>query len=438
MEKQVPYNIEAEFGVLGSLIIDPQAIDEVIDILSAQDFYRDANRMIYSVIVSLASKRIPSDFLTISDELERLGQMDEIGGPGYITELANQVPTSGNVRWYAEIVARSALNRRLIHAGSQIVTLAYSEADNAVEQADKLLYSVSAEHASQDFSSVGAIADDVLSDLMALHDGQKTLVGVPTGFKEIDHCLGGMQPSDLLILAARPAMGKSSLSLSIAYNAVFTYGQRVALFSLEMSKKQLVQRLLSYDTHVPLYCLRNGYVQDDQWADLMVSQERLNTDKLMIDDTGGITLSALRSKARRLKASHGLDLIIVDYLQLMHADAGNRNRNREQEVAELSTGLKELAKELDIPVLALAQLSRAVEGRKEKVPMLSDLRESGSIENDADVVMFIYRDEYYNPETQRQGLADIIIAKHRNGPVGEVELRFIGSETRFENLEVSA
>lgn len=436
MEKQFPQNIEAEFGVLGSLIIDPQAIDEVIDILGAQDFYRDANRIIYSVIVSLASKRIPSDFLMISDELERLGQMDEIGGPGYITELVNQVPTSGNVRWYAEIVARCALNRRLIHAGGQIVTLAYNEQDDALEQADKLLYEVSSDHASQDFSSVGTIADGVLSDLMALHDGQKSLVGVPTGFTEIDHCLGGMQQSDLLILAARPAMGKSSLSLSIAYNAVFKHNQRVAIFSLEMSKKQLVQRLLSYDTHIPLYCLRNGYIMDDQWNDLMASQERLNTNKLMIDDTGGITLSALRSKARRLKASHGLDLIIVDYLQLMHADAGNKNRNREQEVAELSTGLKELAKELNIPVLALAQLSRAVEGRKEKVPMLSDLRESGSIENDADIVMFIYRDEYYNPETQRQGIADVIIAKHRNGPVGEVSLRFVGSETRFENLEV--
>lgn len=437
MEKQFPQNIEAEFGVLGSLIIDPAALDEVVDILSAQDFYRDANRIIYAAIISLANRRIAADFITLSDELTRLEQMDEVGGPGYITSLINQVPTSGNVRWYADIVARCALNRRLIHAGSQIVTLAYNEHDDALEQADKLLYEVSSEHASGDFSSAGQTVNECMSDLMSAYEKRGTLIGVPTGFTDLDHYLGGLQRSDLIVMAARPRVGKSSLMLNMIHNAVYTYNQRIAIFSLEMSKKQLTQRLLSQDAHVDLYRLRNGWVEDDEWERLMHSRDRLQTDRLMIDDTGGISLSALRSKARRLKSANGLDAIFVDYLQLMHSESSNKNRNREQEIAELSGGLKELAKELDVPIVALAQLSRAVENRSSKVPQLSDLRESGSIENNADVVMFIDRPEVYDPDSERKGMADIIIAKHRNGPDGTVTLRWIGAETRFENLEVS-
>lgn len=437
MEMMLPQNIEAECGVLGSLIIDPEAYDQVADILSAQDFYREEHRLLYAVITDLNGRRIPADFLTICDELHRQNRMDEIGGAGVVTSLINEVPTSGNALFYAQIVARCARHRRLIHAASQMVALAYAEEENAMERAEQLLYGVQTQHTGRDFSSAGSIVNDCLTDLLAIQDGTRTMVGVPTGFSDIDHMLGGMQRSDLLVLAGRPGMGKSALMLSVAYNAVFTSGHRVALFSLEMSKKQLMQRMLSYESHVALYRLRNGYIMDDEWDHLLAARERLSTEALQIDDTGGITLSALRSKARRLKASVGLDLIIVDYLQLIHADAGeNRNRNREQEIAEVSKGLKELAKELDIPVLALAQLSRAVEGRASKVPQLSDLRESGSIENDADVVMFVYRDEYYTgQDSERPGTADIIIAKHRNGPVGDATLRFIGEETRFVDIE---
>jgi replicative DNA helicase len=436
MEKQFPQNIEAEMGVLGSLIIDPQAFDQVADLLKAQDFYRDANRTIYGVITSLASRRIPADFLTISDELERREQLEEIGGPGYITALINQVPTSGNVVFYAGIVARCALNRRLIHASGQIAAIAYAEQDDALEQSEKLLYEVNTTHAGQDFTSVGETVNDCMSDLMQVYEKRGTLIGVPTGFSDLDHYLGGLQRSDLIVIAARPRVGKSSFMLNMVKNAVYDHLQRCALFSCEMSKGQLTQRLLSQTAHVDLYRLRNGWIEDDEWEKLLHARELLATDRLMIDDTGGITLSALRSRARRLKSSRGLDAIFVDYLQLMHAESGNKNRNREQEIAELSGGLKELAKELNVPVVALAQLSRAVENRQSKVPQLSDLRESGAIENDADVVLFIDRPEIYDPDSERKGLADIIIAKHRNGPDGTVTLRWIGAETRFANLEV--
>lgn len=435
IEKQLPQHIEAEMGVLGSLIIDPEAIDQVLDLLSPADFYRQEHRELYEILSTLAAGRIAADFITVCAEIER---QNKSINPYYVTELVNAVPTSGNLLHYAGLVQRAAQNRRLIHAAGQIAAVAYSEQENALEQAEQLLYAIGqGQQARRDFSPASTIVNDCLSDLLAIQDGSRSMVGVPTGFTELDHYLGGMQRSDLLVLAGRPGMGKSALMLSIAYTAVLSQGFRTAIFSLEMSKKQLMQRLLSYESHIALYRLRNGFIQDHEWEILMEARERLATERLQIDDTGGLSLSALRSKARRLKASGGLDLIIVDYLQLMHADASeNRSRNREQEIAEVSKGLKELAKELDVPVLALAQLSRAVESRQSKVPQLSDLRESGSIENDADVVMFVYRDDYYNGQASlRPGTADIIIAKHRNGPVGDVALRFVGEETRFVDID---
>lgn len=437
-ERLIPQSVEAEAGVLGSIIIDPAAFDLVADSLVAGDFYRDAHRTIYEAICSLVAERIEPDYLTVCDELARHNKLEQVGGQSYISWLMGEVPTSGNVVYYASIVARTAVLRRLIHAAGQIAASAYNQDENALEIAEKALFEVQMGHVSSDFSFASEIVDEVLEDLEALHSREKSLVGVPTGFKAVDYYLGGMQRSDLIILAARPAMGKSSYMLSVAYNAVFDHDQRVGVFSLEMSRKQLMQRLLSYDTGIPLYRLRNGHVEDDEWELLLQSRHKLATDKLAIDETGGITLSSLRNKARRLKAKQGLDLIIVDYLQLMHTDSTSRDRNREQEVAEISAGLKELAKELDIPVLALAQLSRAVEGRQDKRPQLSDLRESGSIENNADVIKFIYRDKYYNPQTERGDWADIIIAKHRNGPVGTVDLIFNASKTRFEELSVEA
>lgn len=435
-ERPLPFSLEAECSVLGSIIIDPAAYDEVSDRLMVVDFYRDAHRLIYEVIVYLASHRTPPDYLTVCEELARRSVLAQVGDRGYISSLMSEVPTSGNVVYYADIVARTAMLRRLIHAAGTIAASAYSQDENALEEAEKALFAVQMGHSSSDFALAPSIVDDVLIDLEALHTHQKSIVGVPTGFRAVDYYLGGMQRSDLIILAARPGMGKSSYMLSVAYNAVMQYAMRVGIFSLEMSKKQLMQRLLSYDSHVDLYRLRNGQIEDHEWETLMASRNRLATNLLAIDDTGGITLSALRNKARRLKAKQGLDLLIVDYLQLMHTDSRNKDRNREQEIAEISTGLKELAKELDIPVLALAQLSRAVESRQDKHPQLSDLRESGSIENNADVIEFIYRDEYYHPtDTERPGIAEIIIAKHRNGPIGTVDLHFKASETRFEELE---
>jgi replicative DNA helicase len=434
MEKQIPHNIEAERGVLGGIIIDTDAYDLVADTLQVADFYRDSHRTIYEAMAALASKRSMPDILTLSDELERLGKLEEIGGVAYLAELAGSVPTSGNLSFYSEIVMRTAVHRRLIHAAGHIAGLAYNQDENALEEAEKTLFAVASHRNTRDFSTASAIMNDCLTDLVALQNRSKKLVGVSTGFEKLDHYLGGMQRSDLLILAGRPGMGKSSLALSIAYNAVMGHSAKVAIFSLEMSKKQLMQRLLSFDSGVALYRLRNGYISDHEWEPIITATSRLSTNNLVIDDTGGITLQALRNKARRLKAKQGLDLIVVDYLQLMHADSGNRSRNREQEVAEISTGLKELAKELDIPVLALAQLSRAVENRGDKRPQLSDLRESGSIENDADLVMFAYREAYYDPNST-SSRAEVIIAKHRNGPVGTVDLAFRKETTRFEEVE---
>lgn len=439
-EMTIPSNLDAERAVLGALLLDPYALFEVADFLKADHFYRDTHQSIYSAMLALAERHDPADPVTVADFLQNQEKLEICGGFDGLMRLMNDVATSGNVAYHAHIVERAAIRRRLIHVGGQIVSIAHTSenASTAMEQASQLLYAVNQEQTYNDFSSSASIVDDCLTDLDALHRHQRAIVGVPTGFTGIDYYLGGMQRSDLIILAARPGMGKSSYMLSVAFNAVFQHGQRVAIFSLEMSKKQLMQRLLSYASGIDLYRLRNGQVEDAEWEKLMKARDVLATDKLNIDDTGGISIAALRNKARRLKAHQGLDLIIVDYLQLMHASSENKNRNREQEVAEVSTGLKEIAKELDVPVLALAQLSRAVEQRGDKTPQLSDLRESGSIENDADVVQFIYRDEYYNPKTERPGVADIIIAKHRNGPTGEVVLTFKANQTRFENYEVAS
>lgn len=440
MEKLLPQNIEAECGVLGSIIIDPEAIAQVADFLRPEDFYRDAHRTIYEVILHLYESHEPADFITICDELERLNQLEEVGGPGYITSLVNQVPTSGNVEYYARIVERTAILRRLIHAAGQIAAIAYEEgdADVALDKAEQLIFEISQKHSHSDFSTLGELLSTFMERLDMLHERRGTIIGVPTGFTDLDRLTGGLQRSDLIILAARPAVGKTSLSLSLAHNAAVKYQRSVAIFSLEMSKEQLVQRILSMEAGVDQQRLRTGWIEDDEWERLLEAVNTLSDAKIYIDDTAGISTVEMRSKARRLQAERGIDLIIVDYLQLMQsAPDGARNKNREQEISEISRNLKGLARELNIPVMALAQLSRAVESRQSKVPQLSDLRESGSIEQDADIVMFIYREDVYNPETERKNIADIIVAKHRNGPVGEVSLYFQASQTRFHDLEVT-
>jgi replicative DNA helicase len=441
VEKHLPQNIEAECGVLGSIIIDPEAIVQVADFLHADDFYRDAHRIIYEVILQLYEQHEAADFITICDELERQNKLEQVGGPGYITSLINLVPTSGNVEYYARIVERTAILRRLIHAAGQIAAIAYQEtdADVALEKAEQLIFDISQRHARSDFSSLRDILSDYMNKLEQLHERRGTIVGVPTGFTDLDRITGGLQKSDLIILAARPAIGKTSLALSLAHNAAMKYQQSIAVFSLEMSKEQLVQRFLSMDAGIDQQRLRTGWIEDDEWDRIIYSMGPLSEANIWIDDTAGISTVEMRSKARRLQARHGIDMIIVDYLQLMQSSVGGkRNENRVQEISEISRNLKGLARELNVPVLALAQLSRAVESRQSKVPQLSDLRESGSIEQDSDIVMFIYRDDVYNPDSERKNIADIIVAKHRNGPVGEVSLFFQASQTRFRDLEVTS
>ncbi|HEV2583356.1 MAG TPA: replicative DNA helicase [Ktedonobacteraceae bacterium] len=440
MEKLLPQNIEAECGVLGSIIIDPEAIVQISDFLRSDDFYRDAHRTIFEVIVQLYEEREPADFITICDELERRSQLEEVGGASYITSLINQVPTSGNVEYYGRIVERSAILRRLIHAAGQIAAVAYesSDADAALEKAEQLIFAISQRHARSDFTHLREILADYMDKLDQLHERRGSIVGVPTGFTDLDRLTGGLQKSDLIVLAARPGLGKTSLALSVAHNAAAKYQRSVAVFSLEMSKEQLAQRLLSMDASIDQQRLRTGWIEDDEWERIVIARDKLEEVNIWIDDTAGITTTELRSKARRLQSEYGIDLIIIDYLQLMQATiGGKRNENRVMEISEISRSLKALARELNLPVLALAQLSRAVESRQSKVPQLSDLRESGSIEQDSDIVMFIYRDDVYNQESEKKNIADVIIAKHRNGPLGEISLYFQANQTRFSDLEAN-
>lgn len=439
-ERQLPCSIEAEKGVLGSCLIDSDAITLVADFLTPQDFYRDAHQTIYSVMLSLHELREPSDLITIDDELQRRGKLEEVGGMAAIVNLINSVPTSSNVEYYGRIVAQKGLLRRLIHVAADMASSAYEEESDALEKAEQSIFALGQHHRASDFSLIHDVITECMANLGSVRsqESQESIVtGVPTGFRHLDVPLGGLQRSDLVILSARPAVGKTSFALNVASNAAYESKRRVAFFSLEMSKKQLGIRLISMASGVDQQRLRLGYVHDEEWGQVVEAMEKLTTGAIWIDDTPAITLAALRSKARRLQAEQGIDLIVVDYLQLMRATLeGKRYQNREQEIAEISRGLKGIAKELDVPVLALAQLSRAVESRQSKIPQLSDLRESGAIENDADVVLFIYREELYEPEKEEvRNTADIIIAKHRNGPVGTVRLRFEASQTRFSPLD---
>jgi replicative DNA helicase len=440
MERLPPQNIEAEAAVLGSILIDPQALPAVAEILRSEDFYRDAHRLLYASALDLYGRGEPADIVTLTDEIERRGKLDNVGGADYITTLVNVVPTSANVEYYAHIVERTSILRKLIHAAGQIAAIAYSEDDAtvALDKAEQLIFSISQNVQRADFDHIKDILADYFDKLEHLHSHRGDIIGVPSGFTDLDKMTGGMQRSDLIILAARPSVGKTAFSLSLAHNAAVKHGASAAIFSLEMSKEQLAQRLLSMDAGVDQQRLRTGYISDadDEWTRISMSIGRLSESNIYIDDTAGISLIEMRSKARRLMAEHGFDMMVVDYLQLMQGTGSKGDGNRQQEISEISRGLKGLARELNVPVLALSQLSRAVESRQSKVPMLSDLRESGSLEQDADIVMFIYRDDVYNPETDRPNIADIIVAKHRNGPIGTVSLYFMKSQTRFRDLDL--
>ncbi len=406
VEKLLPQNIEAECGALGSIIIDPEAIVQVSDFLHADDFYRDAHRTIYEVILQLYEEHEPADFITICDELERRNKLEEVGGASYITSLINQVPTSGNVEFYARIVERTAILRRLIHAAGQIAAIAYEEgdADIALDKAEQLIFNISQRHARSDFAHMRDILAEYMNKLDQLHERRGTIVGVPTGFTDLDRLTGGLQKSDLIVLASRPGIGKTSLSLSLAHNTALKYQNSIAVFSLEMSKDQLAQRLLSMDAGIDQQRLRTGRIEEDEWDRIVYAMDTLSEANIWIDDTAGISTMEMRSKARRLHAQHNIDLIIVDYLQLMQATiGGRRNENRVQEISEISRSLKGLARELNIPVLALAQLSRAVESRQSKVPQLSDLRESGCLTGET--LVYLPDTGIYKPIEQLVGQA---------------------------------
>ncbi len=432
----IPQNVEAEEAVLGSLLIDPEALFRVAPFLKANDFYIQKNAWIYEAILALHERREPTDFVTICDELERREQLKEIGGGAYITQLINAVPSAIHVESYGHIVEQAAIRRRLINAASQIAQLAYQEAeeiDLTVDQAEQVLFSVSQRRITRDLTPIQEVIRSYYDRIEYLYAHQGEPLGVPTGYVDIDRMLGGLQRSDFIIIAARPSVGKTSLCLSIARNAA-RYNQHVAVFSLEMSKEQIVQRIVSAETGIDTQRLRMGNLHDNEWPLFVEATGKLADLPIYIDDTPAISVLQLRTKARRLHSEHGLDLIFVDYLQLMSGDV--HSENRVQEVSYISRSLKAIARELDVPVVAASQLSRAVEQRTDKRPILADLRESGSLEQDADIVMFIYRDELYHPDTERPNIADVIIAKHRNGPTGNIQLFFRKRLAQFLDAEI--
>lgn len=437
--QETPQNIEAEASLLGAILIDKDAIVKIADGISPEDFFDPRHKHIYEAVTRLYERREPIDVLTLADQLKNTGVLDVIGGPSYLTELTNFVPTAAHVEQYAEIVAQKALRRRLIDASKDMVDLGYDESKGLkelIENAESRLFEVSQQHVKQSIVSIETILSESFDRLDDLHKDSKKIRGVPTGFRDLDNILAGLQRSDLFILAARPSMGKTALSLNLAHNIAVQAKEPVLVFSLEMSKEQLVDRLLSMESGVDAWALRTGNLTDNDFEKIGHAMGTLSEAPIYIDDTPGITVSDMRTKARREAHQHNLGLIIVDYLQLMSGGGKyGGDGNRVQEISEISRGLKGLARELNVPLIALSQLSRSVESRSPQIPQLADLRESGSIEQDADVVAFIYREDYYNPETDRTNITDVLIKKHRNGPVGGVELYFDKEKQRFRSLD---
>lgn len=434
-----PQNVDAEASLLGSVLIDSDAIVKVADIIREDDFYDGRHREIYTALKSLYSKHSPIDVLTLSNELKNNGKLKDAGGAEYLTELTNFVPSAAHALEYAQIVSSKAIRRRIIKASQAIIEMGYDGDDSIqelIETAESKLFEVSSDHIKQDVVSLENILSDSFERLDELHKDKGTIRGVPTGFKDLDNILAGFQKSDLFILAARPSMGKTALSLNLAHNVAVKSSQPVLLFSLEMSKEQLVDRLLAAEAGVDAWNLRTGNLTDADFEKIGHAMGTLSEAPIYIDDTPGITVSDLRTKARREAHKRPLGLIIVDYLQLMSGGTrfSNDGGNRVQEISEISRGLKGIARELNVPLIAISQLSRSVESRHPQIPQLADLRESGSIEQDADVVAFLYREDYYNPETDRKNLTDVFIKKHRNGPTGAIELYFDREKQRFRSL----
>lgn len=432
-----PQSIEAEQSVLGALLLDKNAIIKVADTLRADDFYRPDHQLIYEAILQLYDNRRAIDVVTLTEELERTKKLELAGGASAIAQLTSSVPSAANVFHYAQIVSEKGTLRRLISTASTITELGFQEdraVDELVDEAERLVFEVSEQSVKQKFEPIREILTRSFERIEDLHQNRGKTRGVPSGFRDLDNLLSGLQASDLIILAARPSMGKTSFALNIAHYAAVQHKVPIGFFSLEQSKDQLVDRLVAGEASVDSWKLRTGNLANEDFERLSFAIGTLADAPLFIDDQPNMTVMEVRTKARRLQAEHGLGLIVIDYLQLMQGRQ-TRDANRVQEISDISRGLKGLARELNVPVIALSQLSRAVEQRPDKRPVLSDLRESGSIEQDADVVIFIYREEYYNPETENKNIAKILIRKHRNGPVGEVDLFFMAEQTKFRNLD---
>ncbi|HYZ06851.1 MAG TPA: replicative DNA helicase [Rubrobacter sp.] len=437
-----PHDLDAERAVIGAMLVSETAVAAVAERLAAEDFYSEVHRIIYGAMMRLYSRGEPIDQLTLTNELRSVNEFERIGGRPYVFQIVESVPTAANAGRYADIVRGKALLRAIIDVGSRITENAFREPEDvseALDSAEQLVYGVSNRTLREHLAPISELAPGALEMIQRLYEQEGEVTGVETGFEDLDRLTTGFHKSDLIILAARPAMGKTAMALNAIWHASGEKKMPVAIFSLEMSKEQLVQRLISQTTRIPAQALRSGNVKAEDWPKLVRGVAEVSRAPIWIDDTAGVTLMEIRAKVRRLASQLNvagempLSLVVVDYLQLM-VGQGNRAENRQQEIAEISRGLKVLARDLDVPVLAIAQLSRAVEARHDKRPLLSDLRDSGAIEQDADMVMFLYRDEYYNSESDDKGIAEVIVGKHRNGPTGKVQLAWMEQYTKFASL----
>jgi replicative DNA helicase len=436
LERVPPQNLDAERSALGAMFLDKEAIYRAMEILRPDDFYKDAHRHIYQTVLDLANKGEPVDLVTVTEALRQSKRLDEVGGVAYLTELANAVPTAAHIDHYARIIEEKSLLRQLIHAAGEIMAASYEareEVEEILDEAERKIFSVANRRSGRTISSLKQILIEAFEQIEYLYENKGAVTGVPTGFADFDRLTAGLQPSDLIILAARPSMGKTTFALNMAENAAVRLKIPVAIFSLEMSREQLALKMLCAEAGVDNQRIRTGNLSEEDWPKLSHALGRLSEAKIFIDDSPNISAWEIRAKARRIKAEHGLGLVIIDYLQLMQSRY--RSENRQQEVSEISRSLKALARELSTPVVALSQLSRAVEQRPGKKPSLADLRESGSLEQDADLVCFLYREDYYDPDTDKKNITELIVAKHRNGPTGKVEFFFQKEYSKFVSIE---
>ncbi|MCX6111788.1 MAG: replicative DNA helicase [Proteobacteria bacterium] len=432
-----PQNIEAEQCVLGAVLLEGGASFEVVDMLDEDDFYRDAHKKVFSAVKRLVEKNEPVDLITLQDELKRVNELEAVGGVGYLSEVLALVPTAANATYYAKIVRDKAMERKLLTTCTSIVNDIYNsgyDTDTLVNEAEGKIYSVKGERSLGQYFLVKDVTKEYFKKIEDLYQKGENLLGVSTGYKDIDQLTGGFKPGQLIIIAARPSMGKTALAMNFARNSAIRHNNSIAVFSLEMSKEEVLGRLIGSEARIDITRLTSGRIEENEWGKLTEAASRLSESMIFIDDTSSLTPGEIRSRCRRIKAQYGkLDMVIVDYLQLMRPGIGSKSQNREQEIADISRTLKALAKEMHIPVIALSQLNREVDKRTDKRPFLSDLRESGAIEQDADMIIFIYRDEVYHRETESPGIAEIIFSKNRSGPQGLVKLTWLSRYTSFEN-----